>query len=238
MLLTIQTSRTITLPSSSATPPAVVGYFQTWEDYIIFALFVFFRYIKISLFSYHTDNARPHPPTASRHLLEFVSQASFLTPKSPSALSWTITTHRIIALRLHQSLTPSHTPLRPTSTGEALSSIAFEVSTGMSRDLLRFLLTPLQDTTFPPLPWEERLHRLLHLVLHSSDLSLLPVNEPTPQLRSSKKCHHRHPLFRGNNRKKRCSFYPSSSASTSRDTSRGATCRICGIAGRARTPCR
>ncbi|KAF8465445.1 Ion transport protein-domain-containing protein, partial [Russula ochroleuca] len=44
VLLTIQTSRTLTLSSSSATPPAVVGYFQTWEDYIIFGLFVFFSF--------------------------------------------------------------------------------------------------------------------------------------------------------------------------------------------------
>ena len=174
-----------------------------------------------------------HPPAASRHLLEFVSQVSSSTPKSPFALSC-----RIIAPRPHQLLTPSHTSLRPTSTEEAQFSIALKVSMAMSRDLLRFLLKPLQDTTFPPLPWQERLHRLLHLVLHSSDLSLLPVNEPTPQLRSSKRRHHRHPLFRGNNRKKRRSFYPSSLASTSRDTSRGATCHICGIAGRAPTSCR
>jgi hypothetical protein len=43
VLLTIQASRTSTLSSPTATPPAVVGYFHTWEDYIIFALFVFFR---------------------------------------------------------------------------------------------------------------------------------------------------------------------------------------------------
>jgi hypothetical protein len=43
VLLTIQASHTSTLSSSTATPPAVVGYFHTWEDYIIFALFVFFR---------------------------------------------------------------------------------------------------------------------------------------------------------------------------------------------------
>ena len=72
-----------------------------------------FKYL---FFFYHTDNARPrHPPAASRHLLESVSHVSSSAPKSPSALSWTITTtHRIIAPRLHQSLTPSYTPLRLT----------------------------------------------------------------------------------------------------------------------------
>ena len=43
VLLSIQSSRTIALSSPNATPPAVHGYFHNWEDYIIFALFVFFR---------------------------------------------------------------------------------------------------------------------------------------------------------------------------------------------------
>jgi hypothetical protein len=169
-----------------------------------------------------------------------------LTPKSQSELFLTITnTHRITNPRQpHQSSTPSHPPLRPTSAAKAHSFIAFEVSTTMSRDLLRFLLAPLRDTPFPPLPWEERLRRVLHLASHSLDPSLPTVNELTPQLRSSKnRHHHRHPLLRGNssnnsnNRKKRCSFSLSSLASTSPDASRGATCRICGIVGRAPTLC-
>ncbi|KAI0247528.1 Ion transport protein-domain-containing protein [Lactifluus subvellereus] len=43
VLLTTQASRTLTLPNPNASPPPVVGFFHTWEDYIIFFLFIFFR---------------------------------------------------------------------------------------------------------------------------------------------------------------------------------------------------
>ncbi|KAI9433175.1 Ion transport protein-domain-containing protein [Lactarius indigo] len=42
ILLTIQASRTVTLSDPNAAPPRVLGFFQTWEDYIIFSLFVLF----------------------------------------------------------------------------------------------------------------------------------------------------------------------------------------------------
>ncbi|KAH8980165.1 Ion transport protein-domain-containing protein [Lactarius hatsudake] len=44
ILLTIQASRSLTLSGSDATPPRVLGFFQTWEDYIIFSLFVLFSF--------------------------------------------------------------------------------------------------------------------------------------------------------------------------------------------------
>jgi hypothetical protein len=43
VLLIIQSSSTLTVSSPNATPPAVKWYFHRWEDYIIFALFIFFR---------------------------------------------------------------------------------------------------------------------------------------------------------------------------------------------------
>jgi len=159
-----------------------------------------------------------------------------------SELFLTITsTHRITnPQRPYQSLALSHPLLRPTSAAKAHSSIAFEISTSVSRDLLRFLMPPLRDTPFPPLPWQW-LHRVLHLASHSSDPSLPTGKEPIPRLPSSKNRHHHyHHLLRGNssknnNRRKRCSFSLSSLASTSREASRVATCRICGIVGRAPT---
>jgi hypothetical protein len=185
------------------------------------------------------------PSPASRHSHGHASRVSSLTPKSRSTLFLAITnTHRITNPRqAHQSLTPSHPLLRTTSAAKAHSSIAFGISTAMSRDPSRFLLAPLRDTPFPPLPWEERLYRQLNLASHSSDLSLPTVNEPTPQLRFSKNRHYHHrPLLRGNSsnniyRRKRRSFSLSSLASTSPGASPGATCRICGIVGRAPTPC-
>lgn len=192
-------------------------------------------------FCYQADNARPSP--ASRHSHEYASRVSSLTPKSRSVLFLTITgTHITNPRQPHQSFTPSHPPLRPISAVKAHSSIAFGISTAMSRDLSRFLLAPLRDTPFPLPPWEDRLHRLLHLASHSSDPSLPTVNGPIPQLRSSKNRHHHHrPLLRGNSshnnfKRKRCSFSPSSLASTLPDAPHGATCRICGIVGRAPTP--
>jgi hypothetical protein len=191
-----------------------------------------------SSLSYQTNNARSSE--ASRHSHEYASRVSSLTLKSQSALFLVIAgTHRITNPRQpHQSLTLSHPPLRPTSAAKAHSLIAFGISTAMSRDLLRFILAPLRDTQFPPLPWETRLHWLLHLASHSSDPSLPTVNEPTPQLRSSKsRHHHHHPPLHANSRRKRSSFSLSSLASTSPDVSLGATCRICGIVGRAPTRC-
>ncbi|KAI9461510.1 Ion transport protein-domain-containing protein [Russula earlei] len=44
VLLTLQASRTLTLPNQNSTPPSIVGFFQSWEDYIIFVLFVFFSF--------------------------------------------------------------------------------------------------------------------------------------------------------------------------------------------------
>lgn len=55
VLLTIQASRTVTLPNANASPPPVVGFFHAWEDYIIFSLFVFFRNVvqsSLPLFAY------------------------------------------------------------------------------------------------------------------------------------------------------------------------------------------
>ena len=43
VLLTIQASRTLALSGPGATPPQEKHFFHQWEDYIIFALFVFFR---------------------------------------------------------------------------------------------------------------------------------------------------------------------------------------------------
>ena len=194
-----------------------------------------------SRFSYQPHNARPSPASKRSH--EFASRVSSLTPKSHSELFLTITsTHRITnPQQPYQSLALSHPLLRPTSAAKAHSSIAFGISTAMSRDLLRFLLPLLRDTPFHPLPWQW-LHRVLHLASHSSGPSLPTGKEPIPRLPSSKNRHHyHHLLFRGNssknNRRKRCSFSLSSLASTSRDASRVATCRICGIVGRAPTPC-
>ncbi|KAH9024879.1 Ion transport protein-domain-containing protein, partial [Lactarius pseudohatsudake] len=50
ILLTIQASRTLTLSDPNAKPPRVLGFFQTWEDYIIFSLFVLFRHVVESSF--------------------------------------------------------------------------------------------------------------------------------------------------------------------------------------------
>ena len=51
VVLTIQASRTLVLSGPGATPPHVKGFFHSWEDYIIFALFVFFR--NVSFFRPH-----------------------------------------------------------------------------------------------------------------------------------------------------------------------------------------
>lgn len=45
VVLTIQASRTSTLPDNSSTPPSVQGYLHTWEDYALLALFVIFTYV-------------------------------------------------------------------------------------------------------------------------------------------------------------------------------------------------
>jgi len=45
VVLTIQASPTLTLASANASPQAVRTYFHTWEDYALFALFVFFTYV-------------------------------------------------------------------------------------------------------------------------------------------------------------------------------------------------
>ncbi|KAJ7583970.1 Ion transport protein-domain-containing protein [Mycena floridula] len=42
VVLTIQASRSLTLPSSDNKPPPVRGYFHFWEDYALFALFIIF----------------------------------------------------------------------------------------------------------------------------------------------------------------------------------------------------
>ena len=93
-----------------------------------------FRFLQVNVarshsFSYHTDNARSFP--ASRPSREYASRVSSLTPTSQSALLLAINTYPIITPRQpHQSLTPSHPPLRPTSAAKAHSSIAFVVSMG------------------------------------------------------------------------------------------------------------
>ena len=51
VLLTIQASRTLVLSGPGATPPHIKGFFNSWEDHIIFALFVFFR--NVSFFRLH-----------------------------------------------------------------------------------------------------------------------------------------------------------------------------------------
>ncbi|KAF8489571.1 Ion transport protein-domain-containing protein, partial [Russula emetica] len=168
VLLTIQSSRTLTLSTPNATPPAVKGYFHMWEDYIIFALFVFFSFESFARICVSGLILDPEVPI--RAILAITSTRRITNPRQP-----------------HQSLTPPRPPLQPASAAKAHSSIAFGISTAMSRDLLRFLLATLRGTRLPPLLWEGRLHRLLHLASHSSDPSLPTVNEPTPRLHSSKR---------------------------------------------------
>jgi voltage-dependent calcium channel len=59
VLLTIQASRTLALPNLTATPPQVVGFFHSWEDYLIFALFVFFRNVPFPLLSLARTDTSP-----------------------------------------------------------------------------------------------------------------------------------------------------------------------------------
>lgn len=52
VVLTIQAFPPLTLPASQnpALPPPVKGYFHTWEDYTLFALFIIFTYVTSVLF--------------------------------------------------------------------------------------------------------------------------------------------------------------------------------------------
>src|ERR1700722_3368548 len=63
VILIIQSSRSSTLPTSDGTndtpsPPQVKGYFHSWEDYALFALFITFTYVLALPILYHT----PHVP--------------------------------------------------------------------------------------------------------------------------------------------------------------------------------
>ncbi|KAG7442714.1 uncharacterized protein BT62DRAFT_1079090 [Guyanagaster necrorhizus] len=42
IILTIQAAPSLTLPSADSTAPAIKGYFQTWEDHVLFVLFIIF----------------------------------------------------------------------------------------------------------------------------------------------------------------------------------------------------
>jgi voltage-dependent calcium channel len=45
VILTIQSARGVTLDSEDDTPPRIRGYFHTWEDFALFALFIIFTYV-------------------------------------------------------------------------------------------------------------------------------------------------------------------------------------------------
>ena len=53
VVLTSQSFRSLTLPASGnpAFPPPIKGYFYTWEDYTLFALFIIFTCVPFHLFS-------------------------------------------------------------------------------------------------------------------------------------------------------------------------------------------
>jgi hypothetical protein len=42
IVLTIQASNSLALPSANSSPQPVTGYFHAWEDYALFVLFAFF----------------------------------------------------------------------------------------------------------------------------------------------------------------------------------------------------
>ncbi|KAK0201179.1 Ion transport protein-domain-containing protein [Desarmillaria ectypa] len=42
IILTIQAAPSLTLPDANSTAPTIKGYFQTWEDYVLFVLFIVF----------------------------------------------------------------------------------------------------------------------------------------------------------------------------------------------------
>lgn len=51
VVLSIQSARSLTLAAPDAEHPRVRGYFHQWEDYALFALFVFFTYANLHSFS-------------------------------------------------------------------------------------------------------------------------------------------------------------------------------------------
>ena len=42
VVLTIQGAKSLTLADEDAEPPRLKGYFHSWEDYVLFALFIVF----------------------------------------------------------------------------------------------------------------------------------------------------------------------------------------------------
>ncbi|SJL08836.1 uncharacterized protein ARMOST_12207 [Armillaria ostoyae] len=42
IILTVQAASSLTLADDDSTPPTIKGYFQTWEDYVLFVLFIIF----------------------------------------------------------------------------------------------------------------------------------------------------------------------------------------------------
>jgi hypothetical protein len=61
VVLSIQSTRFLTLPDPNAKPLPTRGYFHQWEDYALFTLFVFFTYAK-----YH-DSMAPRSPLLPQH---------------------------------------------------------------------------------------------------------------------------------------------------------------------------
>ncbi|KDQ58077.1 hypothetical protein JAAARDRAFT_69375 [Jaapia argillacea MUCL 33604] len=91
VVLTIQTSRTLTLPTSpsdgSPDPIHSKGYFHTWEDYALFVLFIIFTleaFARICVSGFLLD---PEVPTSSLFTSPFASYTDPAIPPSSSANS-------------------------------------------------------------------------------------------------------------------------------------------------------
>ncbi|KIM51695.1 hypothetical protein SCLCIDRAFT_33242 [Scleroderma citrinum Foug A] len=90
IILVIQASRTVVLPLTQLSPPPQQGYFQTWEDYALFVLYILFTVESIARICVSGLILDPEVPTSS-----LFTVLNLFSPKYTSAPTGSISTVNI-----------------------------------------------------------------------------------------------------------------------------------------------
>jgi voltage-dependent calcium channel len=130
VVLTIQSAKDISLSADANGPAASKGYFLGWEDYVIFILFCFFRYLSLppSLPPFHLHQQPTEHPTHSVEALARICVSGFLldpevplsrlfanpfrTSSSPHDLTRSSSLHETASISRHSSLLQRSRSLR------------------------------------------------------------------------------------------------------------------------------
>lgn len=179
IVLTIQGARNLTLSDADDLPEPVRGYFQNWEDWVLFGLFVIFTCV-LSVFRY-VETKLTVIPQVSRRLLVYVFPGSFSIPMylpqhfsprlslhKPTCQLWPLLNHPLLHLlplrdkrlsrKAREGLFRGGSVLHSASTG---FSVILEGLGNYTTPAL-FLLAPLR----PPTPTSHRHTVLKFLRIH------------------------------------------------------------------------